>query len=121
MHNFIFIIKKRIAKKLVLITMAIIILFDVSLALAGKYSASDVEVVEGVTSARLVFDEKTQTGYVLYALCHKCKPEKFYITPETEAFENRKKVPLNKVADRLGRDIGLEYKISSKTLISVSW
>jgi len=108
---------KKIAGAMVL-SMA---LLGSSLVRGAEDSATGKGDIEIIDPLRVVFNAQTNTGYIQHVFCNGCKPEKLYLTSETKVYANSKKVPLNKITDRLGRYVSLTYEIDSKNVIKVSW
>lgn len=80
------------------------------------------EVIEVVGSARIVLDLKTLTGFIEVPVCNRgCVNTTLRITADTVASENGRAVPLKKAKSRLGRDVGIEYDVPTKTVTTISW
>lgn len=80
------------------------------------------EVIEVVDSARISLDAKTLTGFIEVSICDRsCVDTRLSITPESVASENGRTVPLKKAKSRLGRDVGIEYDVPTKTVTKISW
>lgn len=81
------------------------------------------DVLEVVYKARIVINEKQSTGFIIAPICKNdgCVDTRLTITPETIASENGRAVPLKRAKSRIGRDVGIEYEISTNKVVNISW
>ena len=110
----------------VLLVLACFVLSAMQLAKAEYATHVGLEartnVIEAVSSLRIVLDDKTLTGFVEVEICnYGCVETRLVITPETVASQNGQLVPLKMAKTRLGREVGIVYEVSSNTVTKISW
>jgi len=71
-------------------------------------------------SLRMQLDSSLH-GFVDSKLCSFCKKLRITITPETAAYENNVKVPLQKAINRIGRHASVTYELKTKNVSSIRW
>jgi hypothetical protein len=60
-------------------------------------------------------------GFVDSKLCSFCKKIRIIVTPETAAYENNIKVPLQKARKRIGRHATVTYDLKTKNVSAIRW
>lgn len=65
--------------------------------------------------------DKDLHGFVDSKQCSFCKNIRITITPQTTAYENNIKVPLEKAIDRIGRHATVIYELKTNKVSSIRW
>jgi hypothetical protein len=60
-------------------------------------------------------------GFVDSKLCSFCKKIRITITPNTAAYENNIKVPLQQAINRIGRSATITYELKTNKVSSIRW